>query len=860
MPITYQWRRDGSPIPDTPTGTSTSATYTLVSADEGTTIDCVVTASNNVGSDASVTVVAPRLISNNSLIGNYEWDYAWSFSDAPSVLGDLPAYQGGIDASPTASVSYTVDESTGRLVAADIGTARVGDAVTVTTSAGQRWEADGLDVTNSNQIHVRAILKLPAEDEFAGTMTILNLFQSGDINADRYTLYLNSAGAANTFRVHSGTVGFGSGNGNINQNLDLRNHWVLLDAYISNTEHFLSVNGQEYTGSNTLPAYDVATTSLEAHLFENVSIGDLDALFIGVRYGSFTHTEHRNDYLSTELEVPFAAIQPTISGTLTIGSTLTADLGSWEGDQTTLTQEWKYDSDGTVVGSGTSYIIQSADAGEVINLEVTGENSVAAGSDTTTVTINGIEAVIDATLLNYEWEHAWLGSRNSGTDEDLASVVEGSPDLTLQAGTYVAAQTTSPFTSGDLGGEVDGALGITSGSARWWITDSDFRTGINFTRHYRAIFNVDDFTAASQLFSFGTSSDEGYLSVAVDITTGALRVRNFMGPTNAIEVGFNAGELRLDTGWHLLDVVIGPDDSDTLLKVYINGKEFSKRLTNQVYIPSNGDRFAVAAVDSTSGLRGDILFVGWRTSDYSFADHFSEWFNSGITENIIDEYAWDLAWDFTAAPSTPGTVPAYAGAFDLSLASGTYTVGGSTDGLNAELIGASRVNDALVPGATCTFSATITDIATNYDTGFANGYHFRAIVKKPNPNTNSTSFLTLGNPSSPTFNGLEYIMGASGVDELLIRSATNSQRSDLSYDLTSLNDWLVIDILHETDSTPSPNARRLRAWVNGEENLIETATTTEWTNLTQTSLSMIFNSFEGVLFIGIRAIPEVEIS
>lgn len=167
MPITYQWRRDtGSGpvnIPDTPPGTSTNATYTLVSADEGATIDCVVTASNGIGSDATVIVTAPQLIApglvtadadatldltgdadaeisrvpasadatadltgdseasvianatasstaeltSSAVDSNINWDYSWDFSQGdPSTDSDISPLTGGVTLTRTAG-SYT---------------------------------------------------------------------------------------------------------------------------------------------------------------------------------------------------------------------------------------------------------------------------------------------------------------------------------------------------------------------------------------------------------------------------------------------------------------------------------------------------------------------------------------------------------------------------------------------------------------------------------------------------------------------------------------------------------------------------------------------------------------------------------
>lgn len=855
MPITYQWRRDGAPISG-----ATSATYTLDPLDEGTTVDCVVTASNNIGSDASVTVVAPRLISNNSLIGNYEWDYAWAANDAPSTAGDIPDYQGGIDGVLTSSFDYTTGESTGRLVAADIGSARVDAAIQPTTDG--YWLASGLAApATTDTIHVRVIFKCPTGSEgLTVSNTVLRILDS--VNGNEHFYYLNnSTPSKNLIRFHSRTIGYTNDN-LLTADIDTRNHWIIWDSYMDpvNNIHWQGINGQQYSEGGTPDWSGFNGNTLDVRLLTNNQEEDLNFLFAGIRIGdSFTFTEHRNDYLSTALEEPFPAVEPTISGALTVGSTLTADLGSWEGDQTTLSQEWKYVSDGTVVGSGTSYTLQAADAGETINLEVTGENSVAAGSDTDTFTVNGIEAVVNATLLNFEWDHAWLGSRNSGNNENLATIVEGSIDLALQSGTYTASQTTSPFTATDLGAEEDGALLIAGGGARWWSSDDSFTTGIGLTRHYRAIFSIDSLASNSRIFSYGTNSDEGYLSVEVD-NTGSLRVRNFMGSTNSIEVGFAIEEVTLDTGWHLLDVVIGPDDSDTLLRVYIDGKEFFKRDEDQVYIPPNGNQFAVGAVNGLGGLSGDFLFAGWRTSDFTYAEHFSDWVGAGIATDVIDEYTWDLAWDFTDAPATPGTVPAYAGAFDLTLDTGTYTVGGSTGGLTSELIGSGRVDDALVPGATCTMSTTITDMTTNYDTGFDNGYHLRFIVKKPEADgLNSVTAILLGSTSGA--DAIQINFGAFNDDTLLVRSRSNSLTVQEQINVTSINDWMILDVLQEVDNNPTGVARRLRFWINGQEVSGDSnEVTTTWAGFTLTNLDLNFARLKGVLFLGIRTIAEVNLS
>jgi hypothetical protein len=95
--------------------------------------------------------------------------------------------------------------------------------------------------------------------------------------------------------------------------------------------------------------------------------------------------------------VPTNTTQPTISGTATVGSTLTATQGSWTGDPTSFAYQWvRCPSDGgdptgstcaTVGGATTqAYIVSSADVGFRLRVRVTAmnpEGSTTAASNAT---------------------------------------------------------------------------------------------------------------------------------------------------------------------------------------------------------------------------------------------------------------------------------------------------------------------------------------------------------------------------------------------------------------------------------------------------------------------------------------------
>ncbi len=61
---------------------------------------------------------------------------------------------------------------------------------------------------------------------------------------------------------------------------------------------------------------------------------------------------------------------PTISGTASVGSTLTGDPGEWGPEGVALSYEWLRGT--TVVGSGVSYEVQDADVGQSLTFKVTG--------------------------------------------------------------------------------------------------------------------------------------------------------------------------------------------------------------------------------------------------------------------------------------------------------------------------------------------------------------------------------------------------------------------------------------------------------------------------------------------------------
>jgi large repetitive protein len=72
--------------------------------------------------------------------------------------------------------------------------------------------------------------------------------------------------------------------------------------------------------------------------------------------------------------VPTNTALPSISGTPTVGSTLTANTGTWTGSPT-FTYQWKRDGVPISGATGSTYVVSSADAGHTLIVTVTGTNA-----------------------------------------------------------------------------------------------------------------------------------------------------------------------------------------------------------------------------------------------------------------------------------------------------------------------------------------------------------------------------------------------------------------------------------------------------------------------------------------------------
>jgi hypothetical protein len=146
---------------------------------------------------------------------------------------------------------------------------------------------------------------------------------------------------------------------------------------------------------------------------------------------------------------------PTISGTETVGSTLTAKAGTWAPSKVTLKYQWLRDGTAIPSATKTTYKLTSADPGTGISVAVTGSKSGYASATTTSLPLAIPLALTDTPTPTVSGVHA-VGSVLT---VDPGTWTPDGVDLSYQwfrSGTAIpeATETTYPLAAADAGKSV----------------------------------------------------------------------------------------------------------------------------------------------------------------------------------------------------------------------------------------------------------------------------------------------------------------------------------------------------------------------------------------------------------------------
>ena len=382
----YQWLADDAEIAG-----ATSSTYTLVAADEGKVVKVRVSFTDDAGNDESLTSTATATVvaavpANNPATG------APAISGAVQVGETLTADTSGIaDENGLENVTYSykwladddaiagATDSTQTLADADEGKA-IKVEVSFTDDAGH-------DETLTSAA-TDAVAAAPTPNSPAtGAPTISGTAQVGE------TLTANTSGIADADGLEKVTLSY---------------QWLAGDSDISGA-----------TGST----YAMADAD--------------EGKAIKVRV-SFTDDAGNDETLTSEATDPVAAATqpnspatgaPTISGTVQVGKTLTADtsgIADADGlEKVTFSYQWLAGDDAIAGATGSTYTLADADEGKAIKVRVSFTDDGGNDETLTSAATEGVagnkesltskDVAVWSAVMTVEWVHQGYGYYSTDT-------------------------------------------------------------------------------------------------------------------------------------------------------------------------------------------------------------------------------------------------------------------------------------------------------------------------------------------------------------------------------------------------------------------------------------------------------------
>jgi len=351
----YQWQRcDTSGANCVNVGSATtSASYTLGSADVGFTMIVAVTASNSAGSETAMAAQPTAVVqaSSNTLFSD-------GFESGPSFSAWWLKKTGG---DGTAIVQSTTVK-TGTYAAQLSETSNSGSLAYVrTTLGGATTPSPQVDLTATGDFDVLQ------QGTSGGNVPFFRFFTGPGTRI--ITLYRQNV----TGKIQ---VGYGGGNFATSATLPL-NTWATLQLHVIIAGAASTV--QVLNGTTSI--YQTTSANLGTAAVASLQLGNETAA------QTFTLAADNITAQTSNSGPPVNTAPPAILGSAQQGQTLTASPGSWSGAQPIIpAYQWeRCDTNGAncanVGSGGSSYTLTNADVGSTIVVAVTASNS--AGSATT---------------------------------------------------------------------------------------------------------------------------------------------------------------------------------------------------------------------------------------------------------------------------------------------------------------------------------------------------------------------------------------------------------------------------------------------------------------------------------------------
>ncbi|MCB8955229.1 MAG: hypothetical protein H6529_01960 [Nocardioides sp.] len=324
----YRWLREGVAI----TG-ATSSTYTVVAADDGTNLRCVVRATNSTGT-------------------------------AEATSASVAVGGGGGGGGPTNTALPTIT-----------GTPAVGQ--TLTCNPGT-WTGTGISFTYEWR---------RADAAIAGATATTYVVVAADAGkALTCAVTATNTGGSNTVSSTPVTVGSGgSGPGNTTP--------PTITGTASPGE-VLTCNPGTWNGSGISFTYlwrrngaAVGTGTTYTLLSDDVGASFTCTVTAATSAGSTTITTDPVTVSGPSGHVPANTDPPVISGTPAVGQTLTCSKGTWTGAPTTYEYFWRRDGSTIAGATAASYVVVAADAGASLRCTVVASNGSGNGAATSAAVV-----------------------------------------------------------------------------------------------------------------------------------------------------------------------------------------------------------------------------------------------------------------------------------------------------------------------------------------------------------------------------------------------------------------------------------------------------------------------------------------
>jgi CSLREA domain-containing protein len=237
-----------------------------------------------------------------------------------------------------------------------------------------------------------------------------------------------------------------------------------------------------------------------------------------------------------EVQAPFNTAAPSISGSPTVGQTLTCETGAWNTDHVTPTYSYAWSADGTPVGTGASYTVALTDEGDQLVCRVSADDGAeSASAASAPLTVPAARLAVSPASIDF-------GSQQSGTE---------SAPLTITVSNLGG----NPLALGEvvLGGSGAGAFSLSDGCSGTLVAaGGDCQVGVRFAPSvdggYAATLEIPSPVGGAQVDLRGI----GHTPIgAISVTPAALdfgtQQTGTTGPPTTITIA-DSGDAALTVG------------------------------------------------------------------------------------------------------------------------------------------------------------------------------------------------------------------------------------------------------------------------------------------------------------------------